>query len=111
MRYWGCEAHWLMLPGILRTKFIKTQLVQAGGVVPVQPVAHQMAIEDIRNWVERDAVADGVVSSTSTEELEARFCAGLTTEGQLLLFWPLAGEYLLLGPAEAAILKRVLRVV
>lgn len=128
--YWGCPKHWNCLPQPLKTGFIVTQ--QRG--VEVQPVTHQMAAERINNWVKDNYVrldsehaaregltalqyrargfptpsgGDQTQRSVMTPDLDSDFCAGWTPRGEMILFWPRSGEYLVLGPVEVQVLRRV----
>jgi hypothetical protein len=99
--FWGCEWHWAQLPATLRDDFIRTRIRDA----EAQPVAHQMAIERIRNWVSENAPP--LQESTATADVTAEFSAGFTADGDVMLFWPLAGEYLILNRREAVTLRRL----
>jgi hypothetical protein len=92
-----------MLPADLRREFSRTRVRDAES----QPVVHQMAIEAIRNWTTDNAQADGVRESQATQDVSARFSAGYATDGTVLLFWPIEGEYLVLDAAEVWVLRRL----
>jgi hypothetical protein len=92
-----------MLPDELRREFARTRIRDA----EVQPVAHQMAIEAIRNWMTDNAQGDKMRESQATPDVSARFSAGYATDGTVLLFWPLEGEYLVLNAAEVWVLRRL----
>ena len=90
-----------MLPADLQTAFAKTRLREA----IVQPAAHQMAIEDIRNWLVDNA--DQVCESTATPDINEEFSVGWTPNGKIVMFWASAGEYLVLTSRETQALRRL----
>lgn len=107
-QFWDCAPHWYRLPLHLQREFLQTRVRAA----EVQPVDHQMAIERIRNHL-ADLPPDmevpqyaGQRAATAAPEIGDAFVAGWTAEGQLCLFWPREGEYLLLGANEIKVLRR-----
>jgi len=92
-----------MLPPELRQNFVRTRIREN----EIQPVPHQMALESIRNWMTENARPDKMRESRATPNVSAQFSAGYATDGTVLLFWPLEGEYLVLGAAEVWVLRRL----
>lgn len=103
--FWGCAPHWRMIPDDLRRTFVRT--LERGS--DRQSVDHHDAAERIRTWVSLHAAPDGVIRSDRHPSMDAGFYAGYASDGKVLLFWPVEGEYLLLEPHEADVLRRLLR--
>lgn len=101
--------HWNLLPKPLQTEHCRTVLPGA----EVQPIDNQASQERIRNWIMSTypggVVSDAAVESTQTGDHKAAFAGGVTGDDRLMLFWPAAGEYLLLTREEARTVAKGLR--
>jgi len=92
--FWGCLAHWNLLPQNFRWNFIRAMKYASSEAVAKVGAG-------IQEWVLAQASAIPTTQeSTSTPTLSAAFSSGVTSEGDMFLFWPNSGEYLVIPRAE-----------
>lgn len=106
-RFWGCPAHWNMLPWSIKQEWIKHH------EGPERPVIAQRIDEYIKRLraglapLPNAKPAAQVPAATATASEDETFACGWTTDGDLFLFWPRAREFMLLTAAHAMVLKRL----
>lgn len=89
--WWGCIMHWAGLPWYMRQNWIRAKESKSSAAV-------RSVEAGIQEWI----VENHGVSSTATPDLAAAFVSGVTDGGDMFLFWPPAGEYLVVPRKDIA---------